>query len=968
MRRILCYYFAVIAFSFVSLNCNAFSGLNVTELKCENLINPNAIDNTSPHFSWKTLYDGGKMQQQFYEIQVASDGVALATSGNADLWNTGKFESSSSVMIPYEGQALSSRSLCYWRVRVWNDKGEVSSWSEIARFGVGILTREELQGNFIGLSASAGNTHAPLLRKKFTASGSNTAFLHVNSLGYHEVYINGTRVGDDVLSPAVSQLEKRSLTVTYDVTSYLQEGENELVFWLGSGWYKNSAYDRAPLNPQPNGPLVNAQLDRLNSGQWETIVSTDTSWESRETGYRDTGSWNAQRFGGERLDAKLIPSDLSSGTLDQLTWTSAIQVNIPGIKISPEMTEPNKIQEIITPVSLTKLNNNTWVVDMGKCLNGWFEMKLPKLSANQTVVFDYADFMDKDGNLQDEAGQKDTYIASGKDNEVFRNRFNHHAFRYVKITMKATEPKIEDIKAYLIHTNYRQASTFECSDSDLNAIHDMIQYTMRCLTFAGYMVDCPHIERAGYGGDGNSSTMALQTMYDTSPLFNNWLTAWGDVMREGGSLPHVAPNPGAGGGGPYWCGFIIMAPWRTYTNYNDDRLIRKYYPAMKQWLGYVKEHTVGGLLQRWPDTPHRDWYLGDWLAPTNATGSHTDLVNNCFISECFSTMAKIADVLDKPDEAQEFRQKQEALNQLIHSTYYRSQNRTYANAAQLDLSYPMLVGAVPDELYEGVKTQLFNRTAQRGGNIGVGLVGVPILTEWATRDKAVDYMYTMLKKRNHPGYLYMIDNGATTTWEYWSGERSRVHNCYNGIGTWFYQAVGGIRPDEENPGYKHVFIEPQIPTGVTWAKTTKESPYGTISVDWQLEPSGKLRMDISLPVGTTATVVLPEDTKSVRLNGEVAEINDGTIEIGNGTYQLSISSQETNIRPVKSTISVYPNPFTDYIMLDTPVANQVVISDLSGRVVLNQKANAGLNQIDASTLSEGTYLLKVGTEVVKIIK
>ena len=881
-------YFLIAVFAFMNLSCNALSDLAVTELKCENLINPNAIDNTTPHFSWKVLYNGGKMQQQFYEIQVASDSAALV-NGNADLWNTGKFESSSSVMIPYGGKALSPRSLCYWRVRIWNDKGETSSWSNIARFGVGILDRKDLQGSFIGLSADAGNTHTPLLRKKFTVADTNTAFLHVNSLGYHEVYINGKRVGDDVLSPAVSQLNKRSLTVTYDVTSYLRKGENELVLWLGTGWYKVTAYDRAPLDPQHDGALVNAQLDKLNRGKWETIVSTDLSWEGRETGYRDTDVWRALRFGGERMDAKLIPSDLTPKTLDKLSWYPIVEVDIPDLKISPEMTEPNKIQEKIKPQSITQLEDNVWLVDMGKNLTGWFEIKLPKLPAGHEVVFEYTDFI-QEGVFQDQ-GQKDVYVASGNGNEVFCNKFNYHGFRYVKVLNLPDQPQKEDVMAYLIHTDYRHTSSFECSDADLNAIHDMIQYTMRCLTYAGYMVDCPHLERAGYGGDGNSSTMALQTMYDVSPLYTNWIMAWSDAMREGGSLPHVAPNPGAGGGGPYWCGFFVVASWHTYANYNDARLIQRYYPVMKEWLGYVEKYTVDGLLQRWPDLEYRDWYLGDWLAPTGVdSGSQLsiNLVNNCFVSECFSTMAKIADVLGKPDEAQAFRQRKDELNQLLHSTFYDSEKKIYSTASQLDMSYPMLVGVTPEQIYDEVKNQLLTLTDRRdNGHIGVGLVGVPIITEWAIQNKEVDFIYTMLKKRDYPGYLYMIDNEATTTWEYWSGERSRIHNCYNGIGTWFYQAVGGIRPDENNPGYKHIYIEPQIPTGVTWAKTTKESPYGTISVDWQLEPSGKLSMNISLPVGTTATVILPSTAKNCLVNGKTTKVDRGEIKIENGIYNIT---------------------------------------------------------------------------------
>lgn len=206
------------------------------------------------------------------------------------------------------------------------------------------------------------------------------------------------------------------------------------------------------------------------------------------------------------------------------------------------------------------------------------------------------------------------------------------------------------MKSLQIYGDYKQTATFECSDADLNAIHQMIQYTMKCLTFSGYMVDCPHLERAGYGGDGNSSTMSLQTMYDVAPTFENWVQTWGDSMREGGSLPHVGPNPGAGGGGPYWCGFFVQAPWRTYVNYNDPRLIEKYYSQMKEWFKYVDKYTVDGLLKRWPDTKYRDWYLGDWLAPMGVDAGNqasVDLVSNCFISECLSTMYKTAITLGK---------------------------------------------------------------------------------------------------------------------------------------------------------------------------------------------------------------------------------------------------------------------------------------------------------------------------------
>lgn len=860
---------------------------SVADLKCENLINPLGIDNTAPHFSWKLKGDGWKQGQTFYEIQVASDSLLLVND-KADLWNTGKVKSDASVMVPYQGKQLKSRSLCYWRVRAWNSKKKVSAWSPVARFGVGILDKNQMQGEYIGSSAEGGKICAPILRKKVRMTKGETAILHINTLGYHEIYVNGEKVGEDVLTPAVSHLSKRSLIVTYDLTPYLKDGENDLLIWLGQGWYKTTTFGAAY-----DGPLVKAELDVWKNGEWEVVAKTDRSWQGRESGYSDTGTWRALQFGGERVDGRILPKDLSSQTLDQLKWAPVVTVNVPDHIASPQMCEVNKIHDTLQPVSIKKLGDNTWLVDMGRVQTGWFVMRMPTLPEGHEITMEYSDNLTKEGEF-DKQGESDIYISGGGSGECFRNKFNHHAYRYVRISNLPVGPKAEWMKSLQIYGDYKQAATFECSDADLNAIHNMIQYTMKCLTFSGYMVDCPHLERAGYGGDGNSSTMSLQMMYDVAPTFENWLQTWSDSMREGGSLPYVGPNPGAGGGGPYWCGFFVQAPWRTYINYNDPRLIEKYYSQMKEWFKYVDKYTVDGLLKRWPDTKYRDWYLGDWLAPMGVDGGNqtsVDLVCNCFISECLSTMEKTALTLGKEEEAQAFALRRKQLNELIHKTFYRADEGIYATGFQLDMSYPMLVGVVPDALYDKVKENIIAITQQKHkGHIAVGLVGVPILTAWVTRNKEVDLFYQMLKKRDYPGYLYMIDNGATATWEYWSGERSRVHNCYNGIGTWFYQAVGGLRLDETAPGYRHVFIDPQIPTGVTWAKITKESPYGEIAVRWELKEN-RLHLQVSVPAGVTATVCTPRNAVSCQKNGKKIDMEKEPVMVEAGEFAFEFLLQ-----------------------------------------------------------------------------
>lgn len=884
MKRLLCLglicYFCCL--SMIVYGNENTSPFYLAELKCENLIDPLGIDNVTPHFSWKLKGDGWKGGQTYYEIQVASDSILLVQD-KADLWNTGKLKSNASVMVPYQGKALTSRSLCYWRVRVWDVKKQASSWSPVARFGVGILDQSQMKGEYIGASVEGGKICAPILRKKVKLTQGETSFLHVNTLGYHEIYINGRKVGEDVLTPAVSHLSKRSLIVTYDITPYLREGENDLLIWLGQGWYKTTTFGAAY-----EGPLVKAELDVLRNGKWEVVTKTDGLWYGCESGYSDTGTWRALQFGGERVDGRILPRDLSTQALDKMKWTPVVKVNVPDHIASPQICEINKIHQILQAVSVKKLGESLWLVDMGKVQTGWFEMQMPILPAGHEVIMEYSDNLTKDGEF-DKQGESDIYISGGKQGEYFRNKFNHHAFRYVRISNLPQKLETGAMKSMQIYGDYKQTATFECSDADLNAIHQMIQYTMKCLTFSGYMVDCPHLERAGYGGDGNSSTMSLQTMYDVAPTFANWVQTWGDSMREGGSLPHVGPNPGAGGGGPYWCGFFVQAPWRTYVNYNDPRLIEKYYSQMKEWFKYVDKYTVDGLLKRWPDTKYRDWYLSDWLAPMGVDAGNqasVDLVSNCFISECLSTMYKTALTLGKREEAEEFAMRREKLNKLIHQTFYREDEGIYSTGSQLDMCYPMLVGVVPDSLYNKVKENVVMMTEEKyKGHIAVGLVGVSILTEWSVRNKQVDFFYQMMKKRDYPGYLYMIDHGATATWEYWSGERSRVHNCYNGIGTWFYQAVGGIRLDEATPGYRHFYVDPQIPNGVTWAKVTKESPYGTIAVNWELQGK-QLNLQLTVPAGTTATVCIPNNAVSCKKNKKKVSVKEQTVDVEAGHYDF----------------------------------------------------------------------------------
>ena len=877
-----------VLFTFTALACAAIyaQATNVYDLRCEMLSNPWGIDNTKPHLSWKIEAEKQATEQTAYQILAASD-KQLLSEEKADLWNSGKIKSPESIWINYAGKLLSSRSVVYWKVRIWSNKEKVSQWSETASFSVGLLNADDWQAEYIGMNDKKKDPESPLFRKTFQVTHeSKLAFLHVNSLGYHEVYINGKKVSDAILAPAMVQFDKRSLSLTYEVSRYLHQGSNELIIWLGKGWY------RAQMpGVVSGGPFVRAQLESWESNHWNRIAMTNDTWKTRESGYVSPGKWNPNDFKGEDVDGSKLLPDFTAQTLNSVSWDDAVVARIPKHIVSPQMVETNRIQKTVHPISIKQLDKQSWLIDMGTCLTGWTKIDFPKLSAHQKITIDYADYIDKNGKMTQEKNFCDTYTASGKGNETFINKFNYHAYRYIKLHNLKEALSTSDITAYLVHTGYdADASSFSCSDKDMNAIHDMIHYTIRCLTLNGYMVDCPHIERLGYGGDGNASTLTVQTMYNLSPLYSNWMQAWGDCIHPDGGMPHTAPCPYSAGGGPLWCGFIITASWQTYVNYGDPRLLERYYPIMQQWLGYVKAYTVDGLLKRWPNNNYRNWYLGDWAEPKNSGVNVTDsasinLVDNCFISVCYNTMSKIAEVLGKQDDKRMYLEKQETLDQLIQKTFYNKDKQSYGTGSQIDITYPLLAGVTPKELIPTIKKTLFNETANRfKGHLVTGLVGIPVLAQWATQNNEADFIYGMLRQHSYPGYLYMIDNGGTTTWEHWEGDRSYIHNCYNGIGSWFYQALGGIVPDENATGYRHVFIRPQLPKGIQWVKTSKDTPFGKLSVDWNMA-NNKYTLETTIPVGCEATITLPVKTKRVMVNGKKTKANTD-ITAASGHYTI----------------------------------------------------------------------------------
>ncbi|MEE4261011.1 MAG: alpha-L-rhamnosidase C-terminal domain-containing protein, partial [Bacteroidales bacterium] len=263
------------------------------------------------------------------------------------------------------------------------------------------------------------------------------------------------------------------------------------------------------------------------------------------------------------------------------------------------------------------------------------------------------------------------------------------------------------------------------------------------------------------------------------------------------------------------------------------------------------------------------------------------LVTNCAIVDSYDKMIKIAKVLSKTSDLEKFISKKKELSDAIHNTFYNPGSATYGTGVQIDLTYPLLLDIVPDSLKESVSTSLNSRILETDkGHLATGLVGLPVMTEWVNSNETSELMYEMMTKKDYPGYGFMLENGATTTWEHWRGERSRIHNCYNAPGSWFYQSIGGIQPMEEYPGYERFLLAPRPPKALTWAKVTKETYFGTIQVEWKKEQN-QMQIQATIPTGSMAKLVLPKGVKTCLIVDEKTEPDKhGNIWIESGTYVI----------------------------------------------------------------------------------
>jgi len=901
--------------SFQGYSVFAGNDLIIRDLRCEYLVNPLGIDVAKPRMSWILQSEQRAQKQTAYQIMVASTEESL-NKNQPDLWDSGKVYSDRSIQIEYNGKELTSKMACWWKVRVWDKDHRASSWSDPAYWTMGMLQQADWQGRWIcaDLPSDQPKDHIwplPWLRKNFVLDEiPKNASINISVLGYYELYVNGKKVDDYVLTPAVSDYSKRALYLTHDISKHLVKGKNCIAVWLGRGWNRGVL----PIEIY-NNPPVRAQVDLTFTAGRKTQIITDESWKYHPSPITPLDSGTSGHYGGERYDARRELTDWNLAEFDDSGWKPVRIMNTLNPIMAAQMAQPNRITEIIQPASVEKLENGVYQIDMGRNFSGWFRFRISKGQPGQQIKLEYGDKIFPDSRLQNYS-QRDEYILNDQKEQTFCSRFNYHAFRWVRITGLTAQPELDDAIGYFIHTDYEPASEFECSNELLNRIHRTVNWTYRCLTLGGYIVDCPHRERLGYGGDSGTSMETGMTDFNTAPFYTKWLADWRDVQNKTtGEFPHTAPAPYAAGGGPAWSGICVTLPWELYRKYGDLRILEISYPAIQKWIAFLQTKTKDNLLEPYIAMGQNslEWsFLGDWVPPGRGQGrndrvdEHSTLFfNNCYYLYNVQLAAKIAAVLAKQNDADAYREKAQLLKQVIHQRFYNAEKKTYANGEQPYLAMPLLFGIVPDDLRTQVMQKLENDILiVHNGHLNTGMHGTYFMLKLLSQQNRDDLIFEITNKTTYPGWGYMLDQGATSIWEEWQGNNSQIHDILLSIGSWFVNSLGGIQPDDNQPGFKHFFIKPALVGNLNWAHASYNSIHGKIVSHWNLA-NDRFTLNIQVPTNTTATVYVPTSSPAAVTESSLpadqadgvkflrTENNAAIYHLASGNYTF-VANRQTN--------------------------------------------------------------------------
>ncbi|EIP99535.1 glycogen debranching enzyme [Opitutaceae bacterium TAV1] len=829
---------------------------------------PNACDCDSIPVAWR--------------IRVATTSEQLISS---EAWDSG-WVTSAINEAPYAGPALHSRERSYWTVRVRCEDGAISDWAEPAFWETGLLSSDDWSAKWIQSGITGGKrtcAPAPYLRAGFSLSQKPAkARLYITALGLYDCEINGRPVTDDVFLPGWTDYAKRVQVQTYDVTTFLQTGENAIGAILGDGWYcgfVNHA-DRQFHGPRP---ALLAQLEiEFTDGSVQRIVSDET-WK-----YSTGPILENDLLMGESYDARLELGAWSSPGYDESGWRPVSIFPPPPLVLQSSASPRVRRQEVLAVQQPLRASQDyrgwkTRIYDLGQNIAGRVRIAVRGRSGSYFQLR-HAEMLDAQGNVYTEnlrtARSIDSYVCRGNDVETWEPRFTFHGFRYVEVASSDPDAGVIEIEGIALYSDMEATGEFACSNPLLNQLFKNIHWGMKG-NFLEVPTDCPQRdERQGWTGDAQVFIPTACFLRDVRGFFEKWALDLADAQGPSGEITAWAPRVNTShDSGPAWSDAVIICPWEIYRHYGDRRILEQNYPTMRRFLGFLKKHRCKDGIRSHPDIDPWGGH-GDWLALDGSSNwegtTPKDLIGTAFLAHDLDLMARIARVLGKPEDAAACEQWRRETVQAFQRRFVTGDGLLVGKtqtAYVLALHFKLL----PETLRPAAARELVRDIEKRGWHLSTGFVGTPHLCQVLEDHGYLDVACRLLEQESFPSWLFPVKNGATTIWERWDGwtpgkgfqdaaMNSFNHYAYGAVGAWMVRTIAGLALDECHPGGTRILLRPRPCGSLTHAEAEWRSPRGRVKIRWEVMPvigSGgqhfpPVQLAFSIPACSTATLSSPD--------------------------------------------------------------------------------------------------------------
>ncbi len=864
--------------------------------KCEYLVDPLGIDEASPRFSWRIEATERSQSQSGCRVLVSSSRAGL-DAGVGDMWDSGKTASDATNGIAYAGAPLRSGQRCWWKVQTWDRDGRQGTDSPAATFEMGLLEAGDWEASW--MSAAAG-VSAPLLRAETVLDDRPVrARCYVTGLGYYELYINGHRVGDRMLDPAITyyhndqplDLGSRVLYATHDVTRHLRSGPNAVGVMLGHGWF--SAEDDVPPSPshrEPYGdrPVALLQMDiELDGGETVRLVS-GPSWRTSAgpITYNDYCH-------GETYDAGLEQPGWCEPGFDDHSWQPAEAAAAPSGRLQAQPLPPIRVVRTIAPTRWFASGTGATIYDFGQNMSGWTRLTVSGPAGARVTIrhghgihpdgslddrsnmYSYGDdvefhleavargeqgFVDYGEGYDHRARQTDTYVLAGTGSETWEPRFTLHGFRYAEVSCDTDQVTVESIEARHARTSLAETGGFECSDPLLNQIHSNTTWTFAC-SLQGYPQDAAdRSERVGWLGDPVAGDFSFT--FDDVTFWSKWLDDLADSQLPSGDLPVISPLHWRRTYDcylwyPVWKSSYPIVAWDVYLESGDPRILERHYDRIENLVRFLQGHADGHLLTGG---------LGDHMEPqpdgTSAFAPvHTPagLTSTAIYFRDVQILARAAAVLGDEHRAEQYSQLAASIRAAFNEQYLDRETANYATGSQGSNAIPLALGLVPAGYEDAVLANIVADIEDRcDGHLSTGMLGTDALARVLPAGGRSDVFFTVATQTTFPSWGEQIAKGATTLWEAWEGETdpqlSYNMKLFGSVQKFFFRDLAGIR--RRSPGYATFSVEPQVVGGLTHARAEVSTARGTVSAGWRHD-DGAFRLDAAVPPNTRASIRVP---------------------------------------------------------------------------------------------------------------